>query len=81
MKNTEEKARLEALERLEKRIEMLEPGSIVILGGVLPAKEETMMLLEKYGIDYVTDGNCAGVCEELNMLRAELSEYFEGLER
>lgn len=79
MNKAEEKARLEALERLERRIEMLEPDSIVILGGVLPAQEETMMLLDKYGVGYITD-KYAEVCEKLNRFYAELSEYFEGLE-
>lgn len=76
MENTRNDEWLEMLERLEARIEMIEPGSIVILGGALPATVETMLLMDKYGIDYVTDDTCTEACEKLSRFRTEIAGYF-----
>lgn len=71
------------IDKIEKRIARLEPGTIVRLGGMTdcfqPLEEqehvtaETIMLLNKYGIGYLIVTKSDLVCEYMNILDKELA--------
>lgn len=71
------------LDKVERRIEKLEPGSFVRLGGMTdcfqPMEEQqrvtraTVELLNKYGIGYLIVTKSDLVCEYMNILRNDLA--------
>lgn len=71
------------LEKIERKIERLEPGTIVRLGGMTdcfqPLEKEleitkgTIMLLNKYGIGYLIVTKSDLICEYMNILDKDLA--------